>query len=313
MANKARNNRVKRGGKKTVQKVARKARRVVSTMASAATALLDRHARAAADMLLDPCNATIAPGCYRGDQGYKTRVVSTVTALNTASTTCAAVYYIPSSNQLFTFDVTGSFVSGTWVTRPAPGASYLTANANAQRSLGACVSVTPNSANLSTSGQVYTGLVTASTVNTGATITPDALITLCNKYGKISIDAPMETKFIPSAADENYSPPGTLSDASDNIAILMVFIGLPAASGITLRVTNIVEWKPASNLGIASESFLGNPSRNTIEHVKQEIRARRPDFWTNVGRTAFSVMRGYATGGVMGAMGAAARGVSAFV
>lgn len=301
------------GRGKPLQKAARRARRVMSNVASSASLFLDAHARAAANMLLDPCNATISPGCYRGDQGYKTRVVSTVTALNTASTTCAAVYYIPSSNQLFTFDVTGSFTSGTWVIRPAPGSTYLATNANAQRSLGACVSVTPNTANLSTSGQVYTGLVTASSVNTGATITPDALITLCNKYGKISIDAPMETKFIPSSADENYSAPGVLADASDNIAILMVFIGLPAASGLTLRVTNIVEWKPATNLGIASESFLGNPSRNTIEHVKQEIRTKKPDFWTNVGKTAFSVVRGYATGGVMGAMGAAARGVSAFV
>jgi hypothetical protein len=119
----------------------------------------------------------------------------------------------------------------------------------------------------------------------------------------------METKFVPSAADENYTLQGSLSDPSDLNCILQVFIGLPAATGVVSRFTNIVEWKPLPNIGIVSESFLGNPSRNTIEHVKSALLKRNPGWWSNVGKTAYSVLRGYATGGTVGAMGAAMKAV----
>jgi len=121
----------------------------------------------------------------------------------------------------------------------------------------------------------------------------------------------METKFIPSGQDEDYQsttviPTGDLNDIN---CILQVFLGMPAATGIICRFTNIIEWKPLPNIGIVSESFLGNPSKNTIEHVKNALLKRNPGWWSNIGNAAYSVLRGYATGGSIGAISAAMKSV----
>lgn len=297
---------------KTVRKVKRAVRKVrkVATKIMAPVTALDAKARAAAAMLTDPCNAALSEACYRGDQGYRNRFVSNSSLGVTAGHTAVAVAFVPGSNTVFWLSNTTSSGLVAWASFGGPGVSFLATVTDVSRSLGACTSATPQAANLSVSGQVYSGVVPFSSLNTGATQSADNLAQLCNRYGKISIDTPMECKFVPGAADEDYTATnGQPTDVSDSNVILMVFIGLPAASGVALRFTNIIEWKPRFNLGVTTQSVLGNPSRNTIEHIKEHLRTTNPNWWSNVGATAWSVVRGYATGGVMGAAGAALRSV----
>jgi len=292
---------------KKLQKTAKKVRRNVGKMAGGAmgAAILDQKAMAAAKMLEDPCNATISEACYRGDLGFRNRFVASVTLLNGAGVTAGAIAFIPGPNIVYWMAAANSTTGVTWTSFNGPGTNFIQTNAVAIRSLGACISSTPVAPNLSTSGQVYTSIVPVSALAVGSTQTPDQLSQLCNKYGKVVIDQPMETKWIPGSADENYNTPFVTADSSDQTAILMVYVGLPAASGIISRFTNITEWKPLNSLGIASESFHGNPSRNTIEHVKQALARKNPNWWSNIGTLAYSVIRGYATAGMVGAVGAA--------
>lgn len=295
--------------KKAARNVSRRARKTVRSMADT---LLDAKAAAAANMLLDPCNAPLSEACYRGDQGYRTRFVTNINIGAQTGQTCAAIALIPSNNTFATCGAAALGTATTWGVSGGPGTSFLSSTAGALRSLGACVSASPIASNLSTSGQVYATICPVSSLPSngvnGAAVTISDLLTLCNKYGKITIDQPMETKFIPASADENFtSTNATPSDLSDNNCILMCFVGLPATTGIVCRITNIVEWKPQPFVGIVSESYMGNPSKNTIEHVKQALKAKDPSWWSNVGKGVYSVIRGYATGGTVGAIGAAMR------
>lgn len=276
------------------------------------TSQLDAHAISAAEMLADPCNSTLAPGCYTGDQGFKTRLVRNIIAANGAGITSVAIAYIPGASVVWVNASAAPSGLTAWTNLGVIGGSYLSANASAVRSLGACLSTTPNAANLAVSGQVFTNIVPASSINFTTTDSMDNLAALCSSYGKVVIDSPIETKFVPSAADENYNTPGVVTDFGDSNVVLQVFVGLPAATGLTCRLTNIVEWKPVNGLSLVTESFLGNPSRNTIEHVKEYMRKKNPKWFTNVGSMAYSVIRGYATGGTMGATAAAMRAVSNF-
>lgn len=289
--------------KKVVRTAVKVGKRAVRTVDAA---VLDQHALAAARMLEDPCNASLAAACYRGDQGYKNRFVNTVAFGQSVGQTAVALAFVPGENQFYFIAAAGSGVSISWTAVAGPGATFLASNATAIRSLGACISATPVAANLATSGQVYSAIVTKSSLGLTGSSTVDQIIQLCNRYGKVTIDGPMETKFIPSASDEDYCSPGLgNNDATDTNCILMAFVGLPAATGIVFRLTNIVEWKPRADLGIVTESYQGNPSRNTVEQVKSSLLKRKQDWWTNVGSMAYSVLRGYATGGSVGAIGAA--------
>lgn len=270
---------------------------------------LDPPASRALQMLADPCNATLEPGCYRGDQGFKARFVSNGTLLSAGTTVNGAIAFAPCANLFYTIDWTSTPVATAWTNNSvnySPGRAFLTANAASTRSLGACLSVTPLATNLATSGVVYSGIVPASLVG-GGTYLPSDVAQLCNNFGKITIDQPMECKFIPGSADEEYSNTSILSDSSDCMLIVFVFLGFPGGTGFSCRATNIVEWKPLTGLGLTTSSAAGNPSKNTIEHVKQALRSKDDSWYTNVGKTAFSVIRGYATGGVAGMVGAAVK------
>jgi len=308
--------------KKLKQRVAKAARGVArkakATVAGVRQAILDDKAVAAANMLMDPCNAKLSEACYRGDVGYKSRFVNNQSLGTGAGQTAAAIAFIPSNNTYAFVASTSSGISSTWTVVGGPGTGFLGGAASSIRSLGACVSATPISANLNTSGQVYTTICPVnslpSNAASGTAVTIDNLLLLCNKYGKLSIDEPMETKFIPAAGDENYSPITVAppSDLSDNNCILMCFVGLPPASGVICRLTNIIEWKPQPFTGISSESYQGNPSVNTIEHVKQALVRKDANWWSNIGKGAYSVVRGYVTGGMVGAMGAAMKATKFF-
>lgn len=305
---KSKSKRVVRVVKKAVRGVVRKTKRAGKALMG-----LDGPARAAANMLIDPCNSTLAPSVYRGDQGFRARFISNNTVATGAGLTNGVVVFIPGTNQLYVLENASVNTAVPWVTLStfAPGAAFLTGNAKSIRCLGACLSSTPISANLATSGQCYTALVPVDALTLSSSTQIQSIVQLCNAYGKVSIDSPMETRWMPGADDETYINVGTSdSTLADNLAIVQCFVGLPAATGVTYRMTTILEWKPLQGIGLVSESFLSSPSRNTIEHVKEAIRQRNPHWWTNVGSAAYSVVRGYATGGMMGAAGAAMRSVA---
>lgn len=293
---------------------ARKLKKAINGPQLAEASALDMPAISAAQMLADPCNAALAPGCYRGDQGYKTRVVLNETLGTGTGISCVAIAYAPTSGNRYVLTTVAAGTLAAWTNLGVVSGAFFGSNASAVRSLGACVSTTPSAPNLATSGQVYTAVVPASALTLAGTDSPSGLSILCNQYGKVPIDTPVETKFVPASSDEDFATVGTNSDLSDNNVILQVYLGLPlngtVGYGITVRYTNIVEWKPLTNLGFVSQSYLGNPSRNTIEHVKEALRKKDPHWYTNVGKMAYSVIRGYATGGALGATGAAMRGVS---
>lgn len=263
---------------------------------------LDEHAMKAAEMLVDPCNASLSDACYRGDQGFKNRFTSSAPSFLTAGIVSGVYVFVPGTNLVYTAEYTAANTPTLLSQFGGPGNVFLASNATGTRSLGACVSLSPLASNLATSGVIYTGVVPLSAINITVNQTPASLIPLCPNFGRLSIDQPMECKFVPLSADESYVTPSTNFDTTDQSAILIVITGLPAGSGVNFRITNIIEWKAANSLGIASVSSAGNPSKNTIEHVKEFIRKRDPHWYTNVGKTAYNVLRGYSRGGMVGAI-----------
>lgn len=289
---------------RVVKKVVRVGKRVAKkVMGTKAFGCLDKAATGAAHMLLDPCNAELVPSVYKGDQGYKTRLVGNHTIGNSNTTACAIVW-APGSNVIYGVEAVGAASTISWVvgSAPAPGTAFLATNADAMRCLGACVSAYPVASTMNISGFCFTGLMPLRAVTDCTTI--DAVTNLCNRSGRVQIAEPMETKFVPGLVDEGYiAPSGQVSqDTDDSMCIVMAFVGLPANTGIRLRFTTIVEWKPNPLLGIATESHLSTPSTNTLEHVKKCLHDADTHWFSNVGKVAKSTLNGYVKGGVAGAV-----------
>lgn len=302
MANKA--TKLVRSAKRSVKRAAKAAQKFLPKMSvKKGLACLDVPAQKAAHMLMDPCNAELAPAVYRGDQGYKTRFVSNASIGQTANATCTAVIFTPSLSRIYSADAATSGAAVTWGTGsfPNPGQTFLAANADSVRSCGACLTAYPTSATLSIQGFVYSGIVPESAALDATSI--DGLIQLCNNSARVQLVEPMEIKFVPGAGDEVYNPVGgSIQVDNDNMCIVLCFTGLPTASGIRVRATNIVEWKANPALGITTQSHLSTPSANTIEHVKRCLMEQDPHWYTNVGNIVKSTIKGYVSGGVTGAV-----------
>ncbi|APG76226.1 hypothetical protein 3 [Changjiang tombus-like virus 10] len=266
-------------------------------------ACLDPAGQKAANMLLDPCNAQLSPAAYRGDQGYKTRFVSNGSIGQAPNSTCAGIIFTPSLGRVYSADATTSTATVTWNVGsfPNPGQNFMQGNADSIRSLGACLSCYPVSSVMNTSGFVYTGIVPESAALAATTL--DGLSQLCNRTSRIQVAEPMETKFVPGAGDEVYNPVGgSIQNDNDTMCIVFVFTGFSSASGIRIRATNIIEWKPDPSLGIVSESHLTNPSVNTIEHVKRCLFEQDPHWFSSVGNIVKRTVGGYMSGGIAGAV-----------
>lgn len=260
---------------------------------------LDAVALGAAAMLRDPCNAPLSQSCYRGDRGFKTRLAASYVPSATATHTSFIIYFIPGNNTFYFMTAPNDGTpAGLSTPQPGPGTQYIQNNASCGRSLGAQISITPNFSNLSTSGVVYSGIVPLRSLPTSGNFAISGVTPLLTKFGKISIDKPMEIRWVPAAEDEQYQGTslGDIADNSDVNAMVMVLSGFPpSAAPFTVRLLNIVEWKPNREIGLATDSHMGNASKNTIEHVKQYLN-QSGDWWTNVGSLDYSTLRGRGPG-----------------
>lgn len=277
---------------------------------------LDPAGVAHAAMLYDPCGADLMPTTYPGDRGYINRFVLNNTLGGLTGQT-AVVMIMKPGNAVGTFhEVAGASTSitlsyGTTV----PGNTFLNANAAKIRSAAYCVTARPVASATNVTGTIHFGIVNATALSQGLVTTPDQLIQLCSESVSASqaLMAPLELKWSPGGFDDRYTaiPQVTSDDDSDRNCLLVVAIGLPAATGIQFRHTAIVEWSPKVNLGITNDATSVKPSRCDKDCVLQALKRKDKEWWWSLGKKTWKVGKtiagGYMTGGITGALGSAVK------
>lgn len=205
------------------------------------------HAR----MVLDPCNAVLGPTAYRGSDGFilRTHKVDTVQAGDSTPYVIFAFY--PAYNGVWAQGIAdpNAALTPNWAT-PGPGQTFYLANAESQRPVGACTKLQYTGTELNRGGIVYRGVMPSSAL-AGSSI--NTLKALC-QMSERTADHTLETKWIPSSADEEYWPTGTVAPTSpgdENVIVNIIQQGTAGVNvPITATTTLIAEWRPKFGLGV---------------------------------------------------------------
>lgn len=277
---------------------------------------LDQAAIGAAKMLMNPCGAELVPSVYPGDMGYMARFNSRFTAANIAGETCNAVVFKPGNNVMANFSNAASSTTVTlgFADTQAPGAAFLNSNATKVRATGACIEVQPISAPNAATGVIYFGIVPASSCAAGLIRSCDQLAQLCTHQVTVSqaLMQPLEIRWVPGTFDDRYSPVQgiTSDDDTDRNVLLVVTIGMPAATGLNFRATAIYEWAPEANVGVPYDATTVKPSKCDIGCTIRNLRRKDANWWWQLGSKAAGVgatALGYYVGGPIGAATALAK------
>lgn len=277
---------------------------------------VDGPGLAHAAMLADPCGSNLVPTVYPGDRGYVNRFIANSNVAVSAGDTATVLVWKP-GNQVVHFSAGPLSNTATTIAFGSanyPGASFYTTNAAKIRAAAFCVNVRPSAAPNTCTGTIYFGIVNAAAVPNGLSTSADALIPLLNESVSCSqaLMAPLEVKWSPGSFDDRYNSRGVISDDdSDRNLLVIVAVGLPAASGLQIRTTSISEWSPVANLGVTNDATSVKPSKCDKDCILRHLKAKDQKWWWSLGSKALkfgkAVGSGYYTGGVVGAMGAAVR------
>jgi hypothetical protein len=279
---------------------------------------IDSYGAAAGRMYEDPCGAELVPSVYPGDRGYVNRFVYNRTLAAGAGQTCA-VWIIKPGNTISApvEPALPTTALGLLYGNEYPGNAFFAANAVKTRCTGFCVSVRPIAAPNNVTGTLHFGVINAASVPNALSTTAQGLAQLCTESISMSqaAMAPLEVKWCPGGFDDRYSPIWSSGfsgdDDSDRNVIIIVALGLPAATGVQFRATAIQEWTPKVDLGVVQDATAQKPSICDKDCILRNLKRKDPDWWWSLGKKAYNVgaqlATGYYTGGPIGMMGAATR------
>lgn len=277
---------------------------------------LDLHAAKAAHMYYDPCGSELVPTVYPGDRGYLNRFSVNFNAAQAAGETCTIYAFKPGNNLAAEHSTATSGTNITFVYQDAraPGALFLNGQATKARCAGACVVVRPNASPSNATGMLYFGNLPAQSIVNGGITTLDAIIPQLTHSCSVSqaVMQPLEVKWSPGAFDDRYSPVAgiTADDDTDRNILVVVAVGLPAASGINFRSTAIYEYTPVLN-GASIDSTSVAPSRCDFSCILRNLKRKDAEWWFSLGKKTLNVAKagvlGYYTGGPIGATTAMAK------
>lgn len=244
-------------------------------------------------MIMDPCNAELGPTAYRGADGFITRFRNVVTVAPVAAKSGFVYVWYPAYNRGTTVNLNAgdafTFASPNF---EGPGQTFLLNQSDTQRAVGACTTLNYTGTELDRCGIVYSGVIPIATLQNVKTAADFALVL---QHEQRVGDKPLEVKWSPSAAEEEYyrSALGSVEppNPGDRNCIVFIVLGTnPATTSCNFSLINtlISEWRPEAGSGISTP----NPSSHDVPGGIEKVRSilqRFGNWWTGAAKTAYSV------------------------
>lgn len=248
-------------------------------------------------MLVDPCNAILAPTAYRGKDGFVTRF-SAIEGVGGAGARAAVIAFWPKYNRIFRLNMDSTetnfsidfYTGGPGISLLGPGHPFLGTNASEVRPVAACMTTLYSGAELERSGLVVRGVVPYKSVS--GTLTVETLCNLLQHWDRTPSSI-SETKWIPSPDDENYiaTPSTQPSVTEDSNIVVVVFRGYDVGKiNTAVRFTTIYEWQPFYGLGIQSPTPNTPDSPAGMERVRTALH-RMGHWWLDFRTTVNTAAR----------------------
>nr|WRQ65690.1 hypothetical protein [Tolivirales sp.] len=122
---------------------------------------------------------------------------------------------------------------------------------------------------LNRSGRFHYGQTSGGLLTNADSVAPDQLAPALENWERTPTDI-VQINWKPNIADTQWTDPGLATGngfKSKMGSLTYVVAGLPANTGIFVRLTAVYEWKPAYSTGLASASLSKAISRSTLDNV----------------------------------------------
>lgn len=266
---------------------------------------LDPVASSYAHLLNDPCNAPLCHPVYAGGEGgylaryEKDYIVNQYGIANTAGAICftpallcnhpvntvvfanstahSAVYLASSSSSPATTPVVDN-TACEWYSDNGgqPGYDQLITMAGGVRCVAACMQITFPGTELNRSGIVSLAQLpdAAAVLRSGSDAGPAATFTV----GELRSVSPMvsrtpettlEVKWKPSFSDQRFKTPNVTShtDIAQHSCLTATWSGIPASTGMRIRVVAVYEWVPKASNGLMNSNESRARTPCTLDQV----------------------------------------------
>jgi len=254
-----------------------------------------------ASLLSNPCRGPLvhAPGSHEG--GQISRFETDQIIGNGATDTCGAILWSPgainatTNSGLLDFVTTGDSVSLTMGSRTyAPGYTFLQTNASSYRCLAACLQIYWPGTELNRAG-----IVSGAQANYGFIDPLGPSTTVANLRGVSPVVERMPTdyfeiKWAPNAADNLFRTPGGSAanrPEDGHASLLVMWAGLPVATGVRVRMVVVVEWRPKLIGQVLGGNLADYTEGNTFQ-VRRALDKIDPDWWHKAGQAAAKFLSG---------------------
>lgn len=278
-----------------------------------------------AQMLCDPCNATLKAPLYPGTTGSNVMRYRAETVLGDATTTACVVAYHP------VLGAWGRAVAGGTTQSPLlylgdawPGDTFLNATISiaSYRGVAGCMQVAYPGTEMNRGGYVSLGVINGKTVwnviaaasgGGGFPVTPASLLETLTHSQRMPVDE-VECAWVPSFGDQEFgtqlgsatSDPVMRENFEKSNFVLLVVQGATASTAGVIRITNtsIVEVNWADGRGLVSNAAHVQTNPTTFTQVIAALQRKDPHWYINaakkVGKLVGAAAGGYASGGMLG-------------
>lgn len=266
-----------------------------------------------AKLLVDPCNAPLVRGVFDGSgsssvQRFEVDFINDSTALATGM----SIAFIPgmaatfSQTATITSDSTAfsyNFLSASAASN-SPGYTFLSTNAASFRCLAACMQVSYPGSEQGRQGVVAAGLLNDTTLlpaivaadGGGGGTTTTSQVRTSLQHVERTPAAMIEIGWQPGFGDQREATfiggeiTNSQVDYQGRNALVVSAAGLPAATGLRIRLVAVYEWQPRFNQGIVASVSAppAGPSLNKVLHRITEVLG--PDWYIHGSKALGSVM-----------------------
>lgn len=231
---------------------------------------LDAAAMEYAHLLVNPTTGPLVSGPFGDDNGgIITRFENDFVASGGSTDFNAYAAWVPGDNDVFLS--AGAIASDTSNFTPVsvlngPGIGFLTAQSSQYRCIAASMQIFYPGSELSRSGLVAIGQVPRAVAANGPTTTAALRVALQNVVRMPS--GMVEVKWRPNDYDVLWTETGVADpSAAKHTALTFCAAGIPANTGVRIRLVGVYQWLPKAGEGIVTPLLSGNSTRNSYADI----------------------------------------------
>lgn len=219
---------------------------------------LDRVAKEYAGLVLDPCGSKLVGSVYTGGtKGILVRHEQLITLGSGGTDRCGMFEFSPGVGKYTGVAAATDVAASVAVESGLSVFTYLSFNASAFRCIAFCLDVMYPGSETGRSGLLSWGR-TVDLIKSAQTLNVGNIMASLPNTSRVPGNM-QKVIWLPNSADEEFTQLDSsglvVSNAAEGAGVTVAWTGIPVSTGLTIKITSVVEYLPKYNQGLANTAL----------------------------------------------------------